>query len=134
LFRAVSAIFGGNHASAGGGDIFSAFEESSGGGGFGIPRLAGGGFGVIGGMGGTDSNLLSLNGRPVAWVSNGEGIAVGPTGGKGGASGGNSHVIVELRGDIDARIAAGANVQIIRAAPLLRSDAMRAVSEGNRRR
>jgi hypothetical protein len=86
LFRAVSAIFGGNPASAGGGDIFSAFEESSGGGGFGIPGLAGGGFGVIGGMGGTDSNLLSLNGRPVAWVSNGEGIAVGPTAGKGGGS------------------------------------------------
>jgi len=39
--------------------------------------FAGGGSGVIGGRGGTDTNVLSLNGRPLANVTRGETLSVG---------------------------------------------------------
>lgn len=45
-----------------------------------IPGLATGGSMLIGGRGGTDRNLLSLNGQPVARVSRGERIDVVPQG------------------------------------------------------
>lgn len=43
---------------------------------FAPPGLAGGGTGIIGGRGGTDNNLLSLNGQPIAWVSKGEKLSI----------------------------------------------------------
>jgi hypothetical protein len=45
----------------------------------GLPTLAGGGFGVIGGRGGTDNNLIAINDTPIAWASKGEGLAIVPS-------------------------------------------------------
>jgi hypothetical protein len=69
----------------------------------GLPTLAGGGFGVIGGNGGTDNNLLSLNGRGIAWVSNGEGLAITPSNASAAAlgSGGSSIIIVKVEPNDD---------------------------------
>lgn len=47
-------------------------------GGRGLPKWANGGSGIIGGLGGVDRNLLSLNGSPMAWVSRGERLSVMP--------------------------------------------------------
>lgn len=54
-----------------------------------LPRLAGGGTIDVRGKGGLDTNLLSINGRPVAMVNKGERIRVDPNSpGRGGAGGG----------------------------------------------
>lgn len=47
----------------------------------GIPGFASGGSMVIGGFGGTDRNVLSMNGLPIARVSKGEGLHIVPSGG-----------------------------------------------------
>ncbi|MGJ0508935.1 MAG: hypothetical protein ACR652_17765 [Methylocystis sp.] len=44
-----------------------------------LPTFAGGGAGIIGGFGGVDNNMLSLNGQPVAWVSRGEKLSISPS-------------------------------------------------------
>ena len=61
-----------------------------------LPRLAGGGAITVGGKGGLDTNLLSINGRPVAMVNKGERIRVDPNspGRGGGGSGGGIAQIV----------------------------------------
>jgi hypothetical protein len=46
--------------------------------GIGLAGLAGGGWQPIRGIGGVDNNVLSINGRPLAMVSDGEGLAVIP--------------------------------------------------------
>jgi hypothetical protein len=46
-----------------------------------VPGLANGGTGIIGGFGGKDTNMLSLNGSPLARVSRGERLTVSPEGG-----------------------------------------------------
>jgi tape measure domain-containing protein len=52
-----------------------------------VPGMARGGSGIIGGFGGVDRNLLSLNGLPIARVSRGEGLTISPDGmGAGGIS------------------------------------------------
>lgn len=61
-----------------------------------IPGLAGGGFGVIGGAGGTDNNLLSLNGQPIAWVSQGEGLAISPSNARAASPFGSSPSVVMI--------------------------------------
>lgn len=66
-----------------------------------LPAFAGGGMGIIGGMGGTDNNLLSLNGQGVAWVSRGEGLAVIPS--NGFASTGSRNLPGNLTINVDAR-------------------------------
>lgn len=96
-----------------------------------LPKMASGGsIKVLGGSG--DRNLLSLNGVGIARVDHGERIDVTRDGGGGSPMGGR--VIVELRDDmLDGRIAEGANVQIVRAYPVMRAGAMQAVQERGRR-
>lgn len=97
----------------------------------GVPGFARGGNGIFGGMAGVDRNVLSLNGSPIARVSRGERFNVAPANGNGGGS------VVSLRLDssmLQAEIAHGANVQIVRAAPLIQSSAVQAVQQRNRRR
>lgn len=75
---ALSNILGG----IGGGGIL---QKAQGKPSVGIPKLAGGGAGILGGNGGLDTNLLSLNGKPVAWVSRGERLSVSPDAGSNGS-------------------------------------------------
>jgi hypothetical protein len=75
----------------GGGLDFAAIGGSSagiGGGATGMPAntlpfFASGGSMTLGGFGGVDRNLLSLNGAPIARVSKGEELNVTPSGGSG---------------------------------------------------
>lgn len=59
-----------NGGSGGIGDFFSTAITS-------VLGFSTGGSGVIGGRGGTDQNLLSLNGQPLARVSRGEDLSIG---------------------------------------------------------
>lgn len=75
--RAISEVlarmtFGGGPAAGGGGLLNSAL------GALGIPGFATGGAMVLGGRGGVDQNVLSLNGSPIARVSRGEGMTISP--------------------------------------------------------
>lgn len=69
LFRPMAEALGGGS----GGGIFGAIL-----GGIGLPGFATGGSMRIGGRGGMDRNVLSLNGRPIARVSRGETLNVSP--------------------------------------------------------
>lgn len=69
IFRALTSAFGG--ASFGGGSVPT---------GAGIPGFATGGSFMIGGLGGTDRNVLSLNGLPIARVSKGETVGISSQG------------------------------------------------------
>jgi hypothetical protein len=80
-------IFGGG---GGGGGIFGGLFGGGGGGGGilgGLFGFADGGSFTVGGTGGTDNNIMSINGRPVARVSRGEMVTVDPKGGMGGGGG-----------------------------------------------
>lgn len=71
----------------------------SAGGSFGIPGFAAGGGMKVKGRGGTDKNVLSLNGQPMARVSMGETVSVTPSGrGKGGS--GPAPIYVDARGAV----------------------------------
>lgn len=127
VFRAVSGMFGGG---IGGPDLSSGTGVNIGA--TPLPsmpvKFAKGGSGVFGGFGGVDRNILSMNGSPIARVSRGEHFSVTPANNNGG------RIVVELRDEmLNARIADGANVQIVRAAPIIQSSAVRAVNERNRR-
>ncbi len=75
LFRPIAESLAG--AGGGGlGGLVSSFVGSIFGGG--TPGFARGGSMVLGGRGGTDNNLLSLNGRPLARVSSGETMSISP--------------------------------------------------------
>ena len=90
--------------------IAEALANSGGGGGIGgliggigaVLGFAGGGSGVIGGRGGTDTNILSLNGRPFANVSRGETLSVGSKalGGRSGAQVVQPIIQVDARGAV----------------------------------
>ncbi|WP_375194643.1 tape measure protein [Sphingobium sp.] len=90
--------------------IAEALANSGGGGGIGgliggigaVLGFAGGGSGVIGGRGGTDTNVLSLNGRPFANVSRGETLSVGSKalGGRSGAQVVQPIIQVDARGAV----------------------------------
>jgi lambda family phage tail tape measure protein len=124
IFRALSSVIGG---AFGGGGISESGGVFLGGGGAKLGFATGGSFSVLGAHG-RDRNMLSLNGIPIAKVSHGERVSVNDSqGGSGGK------IIVELRGDIDARIAEGANIQIIRAAPVIQAGVMGQVREQRRR-
>jgi hypothetical protein len=69
ILGGLGGIFGGGS----GGEIFNPVINNLG---LGIPGLATGG--TIGGFGGVDKNLLSINGRPVAKVGRGEMLTVTP--------------------------------------------------------
>lgn len=72
--------------------IGSSLSRSSGGGSTGTGvGFASGGSGTIGGRGGTDTNVLSLNGQPFANVSRGETLSVGSKALK-GRSGGDTFI------------------------------------------
>lgn len=72
----------------------------------GLKGFASGGSMMIGGRGGVDNNVLSLNDRPVARVSYGERLNIVPNQAlaRGTQSGGVALVKLQLDGDIDARI------------------------------
>ncbi len=71
-----------------------------------LPGFASGGALSIGGRGGTDNNVLSLNGQPVARVSNGETLHVSnPNLSRGGGGGQMVKVVVEANDYFDARVA-----------------------------
>lgn len=137
IFRAISGIIGGGVAAGGpmslsglgmssGGDVTSSGIYS------GIPGFATGGSMRILGRSGTDRNMLSLNGLPMARVSSGERINIANDNVNGGAL---SRLIIELRDDmLEARIASGAQVQVVRAYPTFRAGAVGAMGERNRRR
>jgi hypothetical protein len=124
IFRAVSAIIGGPSANIG-----ASLGSMEGAGAFSaaLPGLASGG--TIGGFGGVDNNLLSVNGSPIARVSRGEQFSISPANDRA-----PQRVIVELRDDmLDARIADGADVQIVRRYPAMKADTMRSIGERQRR-
>jgi hypothetical protein len=74
IFRAISAAFGGGGGGISGATDFSgSFGAVSG-----VPHFAGGGSFTVGGRGGIDSNLLSINGQPRAMVDRTETVAVLP--------------------------------------------------------
>ena len=86
LGNALGGMFGGGGglttATAQGGvtDFLNSYKPS------GLPGYATGGSMVVGGLAGTDKNVLSLNGIPQARVSRGETIDVVPNGGRGSKS------------------------------------------------
>lgn len=84
IMRALSAAFGlggGGGGAVAGASSFGGFEAglSSLGNIIHVPGAATGGLFSIGGRGGSDNNLLSMNGRPVLRVSRGEQMAIIPS-------------------------------------------------------
>jgi hypothetical protein len=69
-----------------------------------VPAFANGGAMKLGGFGGIDRNMLSMNGQPLARVSRGETLAISPSN-DGGASGGVVRVMVQANDYFDARVA-----------------------------
>ena len=69
-----------------------------------VPGFANGGAMKLGGFGGIDRNMLSMNGQPLARVSRGETLAISPNN-DGGASGGVVRVLVQANDYFDARVA-----------------------------
>lgn len=115
LLKMVAGLFG----SVGG----TTTASVSGGGSFNstlLPGLATGGSMMIGGRGGIDRNILSMNGLPIARVSRGEQLNISPSG---GGSGGNP-IHIHMSGpmsDSQARrtgmqAAAGARAEMARSA------------------
>lgn len=93
---AISQLSGGQ--GGGGGFNFGSALASSAKAAFGF---SGGGSGVIGGRGGTDTNTLSLNGKPFANVTRGETLAIGNKALAGrGSMGGSGDVYVDARGAV----------------------------------
>lgn len=80
LADSLANLFAGLSNGSGGGGFFGAvgsiFGAGSGGGN--VPKFASGGGGVLKGYPGIDTNLLSLNGNPIAKVSSGELLNVRP--------------------------------------------------------
>lgn len=69
-----------------------------------LPGFAGGGSGVIGGRGGTDNNVLSLNGKPFANVTRGERLSIGNqalSGRGGGAATVVQNITVDARNSVN---------------------------------
>lgn len=127
IFRALSSAFGLGGFDAG--SFNNTVSENSSSLGVQMPGFASGGGGVFGGFPGVDRNVLSLNGAPIARVSQGEAFNVGS------AANSNGRVEIVLRDEmLNARIADGANVQIVRAAPLIRANTIQAVGDRGRRR
>jgi tape measure domain-containing protein len=106
------SLFGGGGGGGGGllNSILSAVGLAAGGGKTpmpgGLKGFASGGSMMIGGRGGVDNNVLSLNDRPVARVSYGERLDIVPNQAlaRGSQAGGVALVKLQLDGDIDARI------------------------------
>lgn len=142
IMQLLSALGGGGigeKGGGGGGGLFGSLLNLLGGGmpgkpgGMGVTatgmKFASGGYMRIGGRGGIDNNELSLNGEPIAHVSRGETLHVVPQGRAVAAvpgmatpanqNGATAKVVLELSGDIDARIdqkATNVAVQVVRSA------------------
>lgn len=69
-----------------------------------VPGFANGGAMKLGGFGGIDKNMISMNGRPLLRASRGETLAISPNN-DGGASGGVVRVLVQANDYFDARVA-----------------------------
>lgn len=126
IFRTISGIFGGGGGISApnfGAEVPISLPSAAP-----LPGLASGG--TIKGFGGVDKNLLSLNGSPLAKLSNGEQFKVEPAN-----ENSSRHIIVELRSEmLRAEIAAGADVQIVSRYPAMKADTVRTIREGARRR
>lgn len=93
LGNAFGTAFGGSGSSAGSAAASSGFNTTAG---WFKRGWAKGGGGVLGGLPGIDSNMLSLNGDPIARVTRGESLSVTPKGGGRGAVSVTVHA--DLRG------------------------------------
>lgn len=80
-----------------------------------LPGFANGGAMKLGGMGGIDRNVLSMNGRPFLRTSRGETLQIKPQN-DGGASGGVVRVLVQANDYFDARVAGQAGRVVAAAA------------------
>lgn len=114
LLGAGLQIFGGGRAGASGGLLPSVPGGNFFLGGGNVPAFASGGSFRIGGLGGIDRNLLSMNGNPIARVSRGEIMDI-----RKGAANDTGRIVVELSPDLVAKVlseSAANSVQIVRAA------------------
>lgn len=73
----------------------------------GIPGFANGGAMKLGGFGGIDRNVISMNGRPLLRASRGETLQIKPQN-DGGASGGFVRIMVQANDYFDARVSSQA--------------------------
>jgi hypothetical protein len=85
IFRALTSAFGNFFGSPSAGDAGAVSSFSGAGESVGVPGFASGGSGTFGGIGGVDQNILSLNGSPIARVSQGEQFSVSPSNDRGQA-------------------------------------------------
>jgi hypothetical protein len=130
VFRAISGIMGSAFGGGGSGQVWD--ENLSGlypGIDLGLPGFASGGSLRILGRTGTDRNVISVNNVPVARANYGERMTFDNDN-----AGSPQRLIVELRDKmLEARIAEGANVQIIRSYPGIEAGVRRSIGERNRR-
>lgn len=120
-------------------DSLGGVRGGSGGGGFfgaalGFLGFASGGSMSIGGRGGTDTNTLSLNGRPIANVSRGETLSVGSKALRGGSTSAqiNQFITVDARNSVNPegfarQILAQSDQQAKRAAAAMGQGVLKAV-------
>lgn len=135
IFKAISGILGGSGPFSGGlpggFDASSAMDFSSSFGAFsgGIPKFASGGSLRVLGLGGTDRNLLSINGQPAGMVGRGERVDVV----RDGANGGGTTIVNQT---IAPNFAGNAATQedLVRMASLTRAATIEAIRDQNRRR
>lgn len=80
-----------------------------------IPGFANGGAMKLGGIGGIDRNVISMNGRPLLRASRGETLQIKPQN-DGGASGGVVRVMVETNDYLDTRIVGQASRVVLASA------------------
>jgi len=92
-----------------------------------IPGFARGGSGILGGRHGYDTNLLSLNGSPIAKVSRGERLTVSPDGGS--ARGITVEQTIQFSGGVDL----ATRTEVYRVAAAAKQSAIDGIREANRR-
>lgn len=105
LMQALGGGMGGGMGGGGGGGIGASLGAAVGAGLESLIGFSGGGSMKLAGRGGTDTNTLSLNGRPIANVSRGETLNVGSKalGGRGGGTTVISSPQFDLRGAVMTR-------------------------------
>jgi hypothetical protein len=133
VFRAVSSIFGsiGGGGFSGSGLNFSSPLSGGALGSFGgdLPKFAsGGGFTVLG-RGGTDRNILSINGLPMARVSHSERISIS----RDGVNGGGGVTVYQTIAPNFAGNAA-THEDLVRMAAMTKASTMQAIDDKQRRR
>lgn len=92
------------------------------------PSLAHGGAMVLGGAGGIDQNVLSLNGRPIADVTRGETLTVTPQGRSGG-----SGITINQTINISLGIQETVRTELVNFLPELQKSTIAAVADANSR-